>query len=304
MGSLEFINLALFIYKIKHLISISNIYAIYNALKIYFFMQIKIFIGCAGWDYKDWVGPFYPKTLESSLHLEHYIKYFDIVEINSTFYNLPSSEIVFGWATRVPKDFQFIVKVWQKITHNLNETDLDMYINQFFSRMETLRDNISRFLFQFPPWFKYSEKHLKQLDNLIKRIPSDYEYIIELRDNSWFNPNILSDLVDGFRGILGTTYMPDLIPYYMPNQKSYYIRLIGDRELTVFNRIQRKQEEAMNDLNKNIDILKKSPNVNQIFIIVNNHFAGFAPESVNELKKRFELPIKQFNQQKKIFDFL
>ena len=91
MGSLEFINLALFIYKIKHFITISNIYAIYNALKIYFFMQIKIFIGCAGWDYKDWVGPFYPKTLESSRHLEHYVKYFDMVEINSTFYNLVNS---------------------------------------------------------------------------------------------------------------------------------------------------------------------------------------------------------------------
>ncbi|TFG30372.1 MAG: DUF72 domain-containing protein [Promethearchaeota archaeon] len=267
-------------------------------------MQIKFFIGCAGWDYKDWVGPFYPKTLESSHHLEHYVKYFDIVEINSTFYNLPSFEIVSGWVKRVPKDFKFIVKAWQKMTHNLNDPDLEIYINQFFSRMEPLREKISRLLFQFPPWFKYSEKHLKQLNILIKKVPIDYKYIIELRDNSWFNPGILFNLIDGYRGILGTTYMPDLIPFYMSNQKSYYIRLIGDRELTVFNRIQRTQEEALNNLNQNIDILQKSPNIHEIFIIVNNHFAGFAPESANELKKRFGLPIKQFNQQKKIFDFI
>jgi len=264
----------------------------------------KIYVGCAGWDYKDWVGPFYPKNIERFHHLEFYAKYFDIVEINSTFYNLPSEEIVNNWALRIPNTFSYTVKVWQKISHNLNDSELESYIAQFFSRMVYLKEQTSKFLIQFPPWFKYTDKHFKQLTNLLKEIPSEYRYVIELRDNSWFETNLLSEIIDGSRVILGTTYLPRIIPCYMPHQKIYYIRLIGDRELNVFNRIQRTQEEAINDLTQNIQNLIESPEIYEIFIIVNNHFAGFAPESANELKKRFDLPIKRFNQQKKIFDYL
>ncbi len=267
-------------------------------------MQIKFFIGCAGWDYKDWIGPFYPKTLERYRHLEYYTQYFDIVEINSTFYNLPSAEIVQNWALKTPESFIFVVKVWQKISHNLNDPELETYIVQFFSRMAQLEEKTSKFLLQFPPWFKYSEKHYKQLSNLLNKIPSKYSYVIELRDNSWFENKILSQIINGSQIILGTTYIPGIKPYYMPNQKVYYIRLIGDRELDVFNRIQRKQEAAIADLNKNVNNLLKSSEIYEIFIIVNNHFAGFAPESANELKKRFNLSIKRFDTQKKIFDFL
>ena len=264
----------------------------------------KLSISTAGWDYKDWIGSFYPKYIERFQHLEYYSKYFNLVEINATFYNIPSEEMVISWAKRVPDSFCYIVKVWQKISHNLNDPDLDSNISRFFSRMEYLKDKITAFLLQFPPWFKYTEKHHRELAHLLKEIPSEYNYFIELRDNSWFNPEAISDIIDGSHFILGTTYMPGIIPYYMSDQKIYYIRLIGDRELSVFNRIQRTQEETLNHLNKNVQMLLNSPSIYEIFIIVNNHFAGFAPESVNELKKRFDLPIKSFNQQKKLSDFL
>jgi len=264
----------------------------------------KLHIGCAGWDYKDWEGPFYPKILEKKHHLDYYIKFFNLVEINSTFYNLPSEEMVINWTKRAPESFQYVVKVWQKISHNLNDPDIDFHISQFFLRMAYLEKKISRFLIQFPPWFKHSDKHYKQLKNLLKEIPSEYSYVVELRDNSWFDPEILSEIINGSTVILATTYMPGIIPYYLFNQEEYYIRLIGDRELTKFNRIQRKQEEALDDLNQNVQDLLKLPNIYEIFIIVNNHFAGFAPESVNDLKNSFGLPIKQFNQQKQISDFL
>jgi len=264
----------------------------------------KLSISTAGWDYKDWIGPFYPKNLERFHHLEYYAKYFDIVEINSTFYNLPSEEIVHNWTLRVPESFHYIVKVWQKISHNLNDSQLESYIAQFFLRIAFLKEKVSNLLIQFPPWFKYSEKHYKQLSNLLKQIPMEYRYVIELRDNSWFDTKILYEIINGSNVIIGTTYMPGIKPFYMPNQKIYYIRLIGDRELNVFNRIQRRQEEAINDLMQNIHNLIKIPEIYEIFVIVNNHFAGFAPECVNQIKKHLNLPLKRFNQQKKISDFL
>ena len=104
----------------------------------------KISVGCAGWDYNDWIGPFYPKSMERYHHLVYYAKYFDIVEINSTFYNLPSEDIVNNWALRIPKSFRYIVKVWQKISHNLNDPELESYIAQFFSRMVYLEEKTSK----------------------------------------------------------------------------------------------------------------------------------------------------------------
>ncbi len=265
--------------------------------------MVKIKIGTAGWDYKDWIGPFYPKQLEKTLYLPYFSRIFDIVEINSTFYNLPTKSMVLNWKKRVPDNFRFIIKVWQKITHNLDDPDLELYINQFFSIMTLLNDKIAFFLFQFPPWFKYTESHLKKLKKLLKIVPSEFKYIIELRDNSWFNSTILSNFIDGKRIILGTTYKTGIIPYYLENQSVYYIRLIGDRELTIFNRIQREQKNSLSDLNKNIKKLVKIPNIYEIFIIVNNHFAGFAPESVNSLKQKWALNQHVFNAQKNLLDF-
>ena len=260
-------------------------------------------IGTAGWDYKDWEGPFYPKTLEKYEHLKFYTNFFEIVEINSTFYNLPGYETVEKWNERVPDDFRYVVKVWQRITHNLNEPELDSNISDFFYQLGILKDKIELFLLQFPPWFKYSDKHLKQLTRLLNVVPAEYKYVIELRDNSWFYVNILSKFIDGKRTILGTTYMPNVVPFYYPQQNKYYIRLIGDRELTVFNRIQREQPEAMADLESKVNLLQRDPNIMEIFIIVNNHFQGSGPESANIIKKMFNQEVIQFSNQKKLTDF-
>jgi uncharacterized protein YecE (DUF72 family) len=93
------------------------------------------------------------------------------------------------------------------------------------------------------------------------------------------------------------------MPYYYPDQHDYYIRLIGDRKLSVFNRIQRTQENSTQDMIKNIEKLRNNPEIHQIFIIINNHYAGFAPGSVNLLKKMLNLSIKDFDFQKKLSDY-
>jgi len=263
----------------------------------------RIHIGCAGWDYKDWVGPFYPKLLESHNRLVFYTRYFNVIEINTTFYSLPKISIVQNWSDQVPEDFKFTVKVWQEITHKSKEPNIEDSISQFFYRLSPLKDKIFAYLLQFPPWFKYSEKHIHQLKYIISELPIENTYVIELRDNSWFYEDLLSEIIKSSTIILGTTYMPGIKAYYMPRQNSYYIRLIGDRELTVFDRIQRDQEEKLSNLVDEIHVLKEFPNINEIFIIVNNHFQGNAPESVNLLKKRLNLPLKEFNQQKRLSDY-
>ncbi len=264
----------------------------------------KILIGTAGWDYKDWSGSFYPKNLEKAEHLAYYAKFFDITEINSTFYNLPSEEMVKNWFNVVSKEFKFVVKVWQNITHKFKDADNEYYISEFFSRLEALSERIIAFLFQFPPWFKRTENHLKYLKNLIEQIPPTYSYVIELRDNSWFEPSQLSQFIDGKHIVLGTTYMPGIDPFYLPNQKRYYIRLIGDRALTKFDKIQRTQSVELEAFEKSIQKLLEIKNIDDVFVIVNNHFMGFAPDSVNLIKKMLSLSFRNFSQQRSLSDFL
>lgn len=264
--------------------------------------QLKI--GTAGWDYTDWEGPFYPKGISKIERLPYYAKYFDIVEINSTFYNIPSQEIVRGWLKRTPEGFHFVVKMWQALTHEpMDYDEMERNYSQFFYTTQPLSRKISYILIQFPPWFDYSEKHLNHLKFLLKIISKEYKHVIELRNDSWFESNTLQDLIDGENLILGTTYMPKISPHYWPNQKSYYIRLIGDRELTKFNTIQRPQNDALAHLTSTLSALNKDSKIKEIFIIVNNHFQGFAPESANVLKRTFGVSVHEFSSQKKLTDY-
>lgn len=263
----------------------------------------RLKVGTAGWAYRGWVGPFYPHRLERKEHLSYYASFFDINEINAPFYNLPSVEMVNNWYERVSEDFQFFVKVWKEITHKIHENVLKSKVSIFFDRFGPLEEKIRGFLFQFPPWFKYSEDNLEKLQYLVDLLPDGNLYFIEFRDDSWYETDRLSEIIDGKTTILVTSYLEGSRAVYYPDQKYYYIRLIGDRSINVFNRIQRERKELLNDLRSHIDQLQNDPTIKEIFIIVNNHFTGFAPETANELKKLWDLPVKSFSTQTTITDF-
>ncbi len=267
-------------------------------------MVAKIKIGCAGFDYQDWTGSFYPKSLNSQNKLKYYAQYFDINEINSSFYNLPSSkESVKKWLSDTPPEFEFTIKVWKEITHKLTQNpDIDLNITQFFQAFSYLEKKISVYLMQFPPWLKYSKKHLNLLNNALSAIPTEKPIFLEFRDSSWFKSDIVSNFQD--KVYIATSYLQDLPVFFPDNQNRFYIRLIGDRQLSEFNRVQRIQEKTLNELEQIVEKLKEDSNIYEIFIIVNNHFSGFAPTTVNELKRTFKIPTKLFSKQRDLFSFL
>ncbi len=265
--------------------------------------MIKLYIGCAGWECKDWIGLFYPKKLPSRDHLEFYAKFFNVLEINSTFYNLPSEQVIMSWSNAVPDDFLYLIKMWRNISHDFDSLDFHERMDIFFERFRPLEDKIFGYLLQLPPWFKHSDKYLEKVKGFIRNHPSQKFLILEFRDNSWFKTELISQFYSEKNTIISTTYLENLIPFYYPNQQFYYIRLIGDRQLKIFNRIQRDQNEILDELHEHLSELKKTPKIFKIFIIVNNHFTGFAPETANLLKKKFGLPYKNFSKQKSITEF-
>jgi uncharacterized protein YecE (DUF72 family) len=261
-------------------------------------------IGAAGWYYEDWKNVFYPPHIDKEEWLTYYAKFFDFTEINNTFYNLPTPAAVEKWTKAVPDTFRFAVKVWQKITHDTQNPDVESLMQQFFNTIGPLESKIAVYLLQFPPRFGLSAKHLKHLNTILHALPQYGRFVLELRDNSWFDPKILGSIVDGKRILLGTSYMDGIDPYYYSNQNLYYIRMIGNRNLTKFAQKQREQPVMMVHLQKMMEKLQHSPSITDIFVIFNNHFRGFSPLDINEFKKLLRVPYKDYRKQHSLTDFI
>jgi uncharacterized protein YecE (DUF72 family) len=255
----------------------------------------KFFVGCAGWSYDDWkTAGFYSHTLPKNAYLRRYAEVFNFVEINSSFYAPPSESMITHWDQSTPASFRFSVKVWQQLTHKRNISQLDEQISQFFPRFWGLREKISTYLLQFPPSFRHSAANIEYLHTLLHRLPKSSHFAVELRDNSWFTPSIMDDIFTSSHIFPVTSYLPGNLPYYSQPQSHYYVRLIGDRVLTAFNRTQRAQSPIMEDLLRKMKQLQLTPDITDIFVIFNNHFRGFSPHDVNEFKRLMALPVTSY----------
>ncbi len=109
------------------------------------FMEIKI--GCTGWSYSGWSGPFYPKTMEISKFLKHYSSIFETTEINSTFYRVPNQFITRKWFSDTPSDFVFTAKFPGKITHENRLKDVKPLVEEFLTSLFPLRKKIFALVF-------------------------------------------------------------------------------------------------------------------------------------------------------------
>ena len=101
-------------------------------------------VGCAGWAYPDWKkGGFYPKSLHNNQFLAYYSKFFDFVEVNTSFYHIPSLDSVTQWNHATPDSFSFAIKVWQAMTHKYTESIIEDQIHQFFTTFIPLKSKES-----------------------------------------------------------------------------------------------------------------------------------------------------------------
>lgn len=262
-------------------------------------------IGCAGWSYNEWKkGGFYPKKLQSQNFLSYYSKFFDFTEINTSFYNIPSRMNIEKWKSQTPSDFRFVAKIWQNISHKIHHNpNLDKEIRLFFSTFEPLKSKLSAFLLQFPPSFHNTKKNHKKINYLFNNFPKWGKYVIEFRHKSWFLSSIIDEIVDNSNLTLCTSFVPYVQPNFLQQEPFQYFRMIGDRVLTRFDHVQRPQIKSMKLL---LDFIKKSkdnPTLEEIFVIFNNHFRGFAPENINELKQLLNLSFKSYRKDKNLLDY-
>jgi hypothetical protein len=108
-------------------------------------------IGCSGWSYTSWTGPFYPPNLENSDWLRFYSKVFDYVEIDSSFYRIPNEFMVKNWSKRTPDNFKFTAKFPKVITHDKQLVDVEDDVDLFLTNMKPLQEKTLALLIQLPP---------------------------------------------------------------------------------------------------------------------------------------------------------
>jgi uncharacterized protein YecE (DUF72 family) len=154
-------------------------------------MTGAIHIGCSGWHYKHWRGPFYPEKLPAPEMFDFYAQRFDTVELNSTFYRLPAENGVDNWRESAPEGFLFAAKGSRFITHMKKLKDPDQAIARYFDRVDRLGKKLGPIVFQTPPWWAIDAA---RLDAFLAALPPRHRYAFELRHPSWHTAEIYRTL--------------------------------------------------------------------------------------------------------------
>ena len=149
---------------------------------------MEVHIGCSGWVYPHWRELFYPKGVPQRAWLSFYAEHFDTVEINNTFYRLPSRPAVEGWVDQSPEGFCFAVKMSRYITHIKRLTMLDRGIRRFYEPLEPLTGSgkLGPLLWQFPENF---HRDVERLSGALEALPRG-RHAFEFRHDSWFTDEV------------------------------------------------------------------------------------------------------------------
>ena len=150
-----------------------------------------IWIGTSGYNYPEWKGSFYPADLSAAKMLPYYAARFPTVEINYTFYRMPTEKLVGGWASQTPSPYRITLKAPRRITHDNRLKNVGDLVAGFCSVAGTLGDKLGALLFQLPPNLK---KDLALFDAFLAELPPKAPAAFEFRHVSWLDEEVYARL--------------------------------------------------------------------------------------------------------------
>jgi uncharacterized protein YecE (DUF72 family) len=150
-------------------------------------------VGTSGYSYKQWKGSFYPEKLPDRDMLSYYAQQLQTVEINHTFYRMPTENSLLQWAKSVPEGFRFALKANQQITHILRLRNCESTLKRFLEVASVLSegDHLGPILVQLPPTFKFDQPLLEEFLSLR---PPAFSFAFEVRHASWYTEETYSAL--------------------------------------------------------------------------------------------------------------
>jgi uncharacterized protein YecE (DUF72 family) len=148
---------------------------------------MRVLVGTSGYSYKEWKGRFYPEKMKEADMLRFYAERFPTVEVNNTFYRMPSAELLQRWAEQTPEAFTFVLKAPQRITHVKRLGDVADDVAFFLKTAAVLGPRLGPLLFQLPPFMK---KDVGRLRALLDLLPERPRAAFEFRHASWFDDEV------------------------------------------------------------------------------------------------------------------
>jgi uncharacterized protein YecE (DUF72 family) len=242
----------------------------------------KLYIGTSGYVYSHWEGIFYPDDLPKSKKLEYYCQHFKTVELNNTFYRLPSKKVFESWYKRTPKNFVFAVKVSRFITHIKKLKDCKDSWEIFLKRALILKEKLGPLLFQLPPFWKKDTKRLKGFLQMIHKTyrgqtPVRLKFAFEFRNETWCDREIY-DLLKKYNSAWVVVDSPHWPKVLKVTANFVYVRMHGSKSLFSSNYTKKELKELADWIKK----WKKKKL--KIFVYFNNDAQGFAVKNAKELQ--------------------
>ena len=243
----------------------------------------NIRLGCAGWSYKEWLGPFYDRGKSM---LQQYEAVFDTVELNSSFYRKPDEGTILGLTRHTKKGFMFSAKLNQRFTHDLKlrldeetQDELEEFV-ELFDPLLTL-DRLGCFLIQLPPSLKKDDN---LFENFLAALPHRYDYVVEFRHPSWMT-NTTWSILSKYQIAYCIVDEPLLQPEVHITSSIGYIRWHGHGEHPWYN--YRYSDQQLREWTPKIREVAK--NTSKTYGIFNNHFHGYAPENCLQIMQMLGL---------------
>ena len=154
-------------------------------------MSLHYYIGTSGWHYDHWRYRFYPEKSTKADWLEFYASHFSTVELNNSFYRLPSENAFANWYKSSPADFIFAVKVSRFITHIKRLKNGEEPLDTFITRADGLGEKLGPFLYQLPPNMHRDDD---RLESFLSILPRGVKHVFEFRHQSWLEKKVFEIL--------------------------------------------------------------------------------------------------------------
>ncbi len=279
----------------------------------------RVHVGCQGWNYDDWVTPalsrraiFYPRGTRSDRMLELYTRAFDTVEVDSTFYAIPTDSALDGWRRRAPEGFTFALKLPREITHEhaLRGARALQLLEEFCRAARRLEDGLAAVLVQFPPQFEATRENAQALSEFLPELPGDIRFAVEFRDPFWFEEDLLAPLALHRHVSLALVEGPWVtrervwraaVPL-LDSSDFVYVRWMGARDITRFDEVVRERDLNLSKWADAIERLRTRGS--EVFAYFSNFYEGHAPASANKLKRLLGQPYasaEEFENQGSLF---
>ncbi len=241
----------------------------------------NLYLGTIGWSYNFWRGKFYQNKTSPKDYLAYYSSQFNTVEVDSTFYRIPTPLTVANWKEETPENFLFSLKFPRIITHIKMLKNCQYETDVFLERVDLLGKKLGALLLQFPPTF--SIEYLADLENFLKKLPRNHRYVVEVRNKSWLNHDFYS-VLKANKTALAWTDSPLMAQISELTADFLYIRWEGDRK-KVNGTLGKTELDRMEDLKLEAEKIKLLTDMqNSLFGYFGKYYSGNPPSDVASLQ--------------------